>query len=443
MVGRDVQIRKNIEEQRFWGENKWSDDGEEWSESFGGTEKLWDDVIYPKISSYLKGDVLEIASGYGRISNKLKDYSSKLYLLDMNEACVNYCKDRFKDVDHIFYILNDGLLLEGIEDNSLDFVFSWDSFVHMQKFVIETYIEEISKKLRPGGFGAIHHSDFYGGDDIYSFKNIQGRSNFSPKLLKDMCDKYDLEIVKQESFKFNELVEAFSVFRKKNIMEVSKKNILLRINCGALGDTLCSTPTVRKVFKCYGYKISVQTHRPDLFRGNPYVENIYTFNDSVEDSQFDEIFETFNRHIVTALGSGDGRNVEIKLHNFESRQFHALGVGIFLFPEEMSYDFYPDPSDKEEVNKIDKSYITLHVTSSWPGKTWSKGNWQRLVDLIKTHTDFKVVTIGRSHKENAYFGDIVKKTIAIKGVDLDFCIDEEDLKYQNDDTVEKYSISDM
>jgi 16S rRNA A1518/A1519 N6-dimethyltransferase RsmA/KsgA/DIM1 with predicted DNA glycosylase/AP lyase activity len=62
----------NVEEQRFWNnEDSWLEQGEEWSEHFNGTENLWNDIIYPKISKYLKGNVLEIAPGCGRITKYL------------------------------------------------------------------------------------------------------------------------------------------------------------------------------------------------------------------------------------------------------------------------------------------------------------------------------------------------------------------------------------
>jgi len=215
MADRDNQIHKNIEEQKYWDRLEvWKDDGDEWSETFGGTDKLWNDVIYPKISSYLKGDILEIAPGYGRMSDKLLDYSSKLYLVDMNKKCIDRCRERFKDKDNISYFVNDGLSLEAIDDNSIDFVFSWDSFVHMQKFVIENYLAEISKKLKQGEVGAIHHSYLMGGDDEFSFQNKQGRSNFTPELFKLMCSKYNLEIIEQEVFQFNEIYDVFSIFKK-------------------------------------------------------------------------------------------------------------------------------------------------------------------------------------------------------------------------------------
>ena len=189
-------------------------DGEEWSTFFGGTDKLWEEFIYPKISLYLKGAVLEIAPGHGRMTSKLIDYSSELYIVDMNKSCIDFCKNRFKSKNNIYYFINDGLFLKCIRDNIIDFVFSWDSFVHMQKFVIENYLEEISKKLKTGGIGVIHHSFFSGGSDEYSFKNIQGRSNFTPELFKSMCEKYNLKIIEQEIFKFNDLYDVFSIFEK-------------------------------------------------------------------------------------------------------------------------------------------------------------------------------------------------------------------------------------
>jgi ADP-heptose:LPS heptosyltransferase len=46
-------------------------------------------------------------------------------------------------------------------------------------------------------------------------------------------------------------------------------------NARALGDTLCVTPTLRKLFNSYNQKISVITHHPYLFSNNPYVDVVY------------------------------------------------------------------------------------------------------------------------------------------------------------------------
>jgi SAM-dependent methyltransferase len=47
-----------------------------------------------------------------------------------------------------------------IPDASVDFVFSFDSFVHPNRDVIEAYLCELGTRLKPGGKGFIHHSNF-------------------------------------------------------------------------------------------------------------------------------------------------------------------------------------------------------------------------------------------------------------------------------------------
>ena len=60
------------------------------------------------------------------------------------------------------------------------------------------------------------------------------------------------------------------------------KKVLIRIDTPALGDTLCSTPTVRKAFQSYGHKLYIQSGRPDVFERSPYVEKIYHLKDKID-----------------------------------------------------------------------------------------------------------------------------------------------------------------
>ena len=47
------EIFKNIEEQRLWNnETMWSNDGHEWSKSFGTTENLWNNHIFDDIKEF-------------------------------------------------------------------------------------------------------------------------------------------------------------------------------------------------------------------------------------------------------------------------------------------------------------------------------------------------------------------------------------------------------
>jgi SAM-dependent methyltransferase len=55
--------------------------------------------------------------------------------------------------------VNDGRSLDFISDRSLDFAFSFDSLVHAEADVVEAYVRQLSRKLKPAGVAFIHHSN--------------------------------------------------------------------------------------------------------------------------------------------------------------------------------------------------------------------------------------------------------------------------------------------
>ena len=46
-----------------------------------------------------------------------------------------------------------------VPDRSIDFMFSFDSLVHVESEIIQTYLAQLSKKLKTNGVGFIHHSN--------------------------------------------------------------------------------------------------------------------------------------------------------------------------------------------------------------------------------------------------------------------------------------------
>jgi SAM-dependent methyltransferase len=143
-----------------WANYDWTDKGDEWSEGFGGTQAMWAWFLQPRISPFLpSAHTLEIAPGFGRATQFLVPASEKLTLVDLAQPCIDACKERFADHDHIDYHVNDGKSLDMIADDSIDFVFSWDSLVHAEDDVLECYLAQLGRKLRPGGTGVFHHSN--------------------------------------------------------------------------------------------------------------------------------------------------------------------------------------------------------------------------------------------------------------------------------------------
>jgi len=204
----------NIEEQKnMWNNfDNWSNDGHEWSVYFGTTENLWN-IIYPKFKNYICGNVLEIAPGFGRMTEQLLKYTKNLSIIDLSDICIEKCKEKFgNNIEK--YVVNDGKTLN-FDDNSFDFIFSFDSFVHMTEDVIESYISEINRTLKNNGYAFIHHSFFMGGNNDRIIENIAGRSNMTPETFKNIVEKYKMTIISQENFKISEQInDTITIFKK-------------------------------------------------------------------------------------------------------------------------------------------------------------------------------------------------------------------------------------
>jgi SAM-dependent methyltransferase len=151
-----------VEQNLFlWGSaDGWKDDGDKWSEKWGSTELEWSTSIFPRIRKFLPAPtILEIAPGFGRWTQFLKGFCDQLVAVDVSPACIERCKERFASDSHMRCYVNDGRSLPMVEDASVDFAFSFDSLVHVEADVIAAYLQELGKKLKPGGFAFIHHSN--------------------------------------------------------------------------------------------------------------------------------------------------------------------------------------------------------------------------------------------------------------------------------------------
>ena len=138
----------------------WSQNGDEWSEAWGGTKLLWITTVLPRIRPFLPArTILEIAPGHGRFTQFLKNYCERLFVVDLSPLCIEACRKRFSGETHINYYANDGKSLAMIADESVDFAFSFDSLVHVEADVLETYAAQLARKLRPEGVGFLHHSN--------------------------------------------------------------------------------------------------------------------------------------------------------------------------------------------------------------------------------------------------------------------------------------------
>jgi SAM-dependent methyltransferase len=162
---------------------EWKDAGEEWSERWGSSAAQWAGTILPRIKDFLPATtILEIGPGYGRWTHYLKDYCERLLIVDRAPECIEACRSRFADEPKITGFVNERGSLAMVADQSVDFVFSFDVFVHIRRNVVEEYLREFGRTLKMNGKGFIHHSN------LGAYSNSI-RNNF-PESIRKLLTKW-------------------------------------------------------------------------------------------------------------------------------------------------------------------------------------------------------------------------------------------------------------
>ncbi|MGA9874730.1 MAG: class I SAM-dependent methyltransferase [Solirubrobacteraceae bacterium] len=146
-----------LDNHRRWSDYDWGGRGEEWNASPQWGQALIENVLARWIPA--GAAVLEIGPGAGRWSQALAACASRLVLVDVSERPLELCRERFGRDVRIQYVLSSGNDLPGVEDGSIDAVWSFDVFVHVAPRDQASYLEEIARVLTPGGVAVVHHSD--------------------------------------------------------------------------------------------------------------------------------------------------------------------------------------------------------------------------------------------------------------------------------------------
>jgi SAM-dependent methyltransferase len=145
----------------YWNKQfHWRYGGDEWSNWWGSPEAEWEATVFPRIADYLPAPrIVEIAPGYGRWTEFLKDYSDELIGIDVAKRCVKACRRRFRGDRRLTFAVNDGRTLPKVDARSADLVFSFDSLVHVEWDVMRSYVHELARVLSDDGVAFVHHSN--------------------------------------------------------------------------------------------------------------------------------------------------------------------------------------------------------------------------------------------------------------------------------------------
>ena len=124
-----------------------------------------------------------------------------------------------------------------------------NSFVSNEKFdqFIEAFLKPSEEEYMYENFTRIPNSS-----KIKNIKFLHGKTNDN-----------QFNLIKEKLF----TVKAPDKQKNKN-------NLLLIIHSSSLGDSIASTPVLRKLYNSYNKKIDIVTYHPEVFKNNIYVNNI-------------------------------------------------------------------------------------------------------------------------------------------------------------------------
>lgn len=190
------------ENRRRWSQWDWSQLGEEWTDdvvNFRGIDPVaWKQALIEGfLERYIdKGcTALEIGPGGGRWTAHLIERAETLHVADIAQRCLDVCGERFRGREnlHLHRVGERGLSF--LAPASIDRIWSYDVFVHINPLDTDAYLLDFARVLTPGGIAVIHHPDTYPSE---ADRHVGFRSNLTAAFFAELCHRHGLEVLEQD-----------------------------------------------------------------------------------------------------------------------------------------------------------------------------------------------------------------------------------------------------
>jgi ubiquinone/menaquinone biosynthesis C-methylase UbiE len=127
---------------------------------------------------------------------------------------VAHCSERFAGNPRARFVVGSGHDLAASPDRSVDALWSFDVFVHINRAEVEDYAREFRRVLAPGGIGIIHHGAVGGTSGGW-------RSNLTGTDMTAILERHGLAVIQSIDhwsdgsthypLEYGDLITAFSV----------------------------------------------------------------------------------------------------------------------------------------------------------------------------------------------------------------------------------------
>ena len=175
--------------------------------------------------------------------------------------------------------------------------------------------------------------------------------------------------------------------------------IYIFLYCSGFGDAVCTTPTLRKIYKAYNKSLNLfvkDEQSIDVFKNIPYINEVSLIEEY--DSHEDEFRKNHPDDEIYSFYRYAHQGTQFAKQNMmDIRQFSAHDMGWDHLPEDMNCDYVAN--DYETIIGLPTQYIVIHPAyngGSWDvSRTWKKQNWQELADYYAS-IGLSVVAVGKT-----------------------------------------------
>jgi ubiquinone/menaquinone biosynthesis C-methylase UbiE len=189
----DARARENAKHYVQTAQTEWSDE-----EFYASGEQTVSEEIRTDMTNICQGKdpkqmrVLEIGCGAGRVTRALANLFGEVYAVDISEEMIAQAKLGLRNHPNAHVFRNNGKDLAILPEIGYDFAFSTIVFQHIpSKEVIETYVKEVSRLLRPGALFKFQVQGYTGCD--YNPDDTWVGASYSDEEAKEMAERCGFE----------------------------------------------------------------------------------------------------------------------------------------------------------------------------------------------------------------------------------------------------------
>jgi len=173
-----------------WRDSTYYEDAEKYTSMF------WNEgTIYRTLFNELDlACVIELACGHGRHAEVIASQCNKLCVIDVHDENISFCRQRLGDLPNIDFIVGNGMSFDGVADASVSAIYCYDAMVHFSPDLVESYLADSFRVLKPGGKVLLHHSNYDAPLDRHYGQNPHARNHMTFGLFSALAEKAGLQI---------------------------------------------------------------------------------------------------------------------------------------------------------------------------------------------------------------------------------------------------------